>query len=85
MLDRLAYKGATIYVVKNITSIEGVGKYNRWRGLYTKLRICKLEEDKRVLLLDADQMLVEPIHEIWDDLASMNLTVGDLTTILDNP
>lgn len=83
-LDQLAYEGATIRVVENITSIKGVGEDNRWRGLYTKLRIWELEEYDRVLLLDADQMLVQPIHEIWDDPASVNLTAGGLAAVSDN-
>lgn len=83
-LDQLAYEGATIRVVENINSIKGVGDDNRWRGLYTKLRIWELEEYSRILLLDADQMLVEPIHEIWDDPASVNLTAGGLAAVSDN-
>lgn len=83
-LDQLAYEGATIRVVENITSIKGVGEDNRWRGLYTKLRIWELEEYDRILLLDADQMLVEPIDKIWDDPASVNLTAGGLAAVSDN-
>lgn len=83
-LDQLAYEGANIRVVENITSIHGVGEDNRWRGLYTKLRIWELEEYDRVLLLDSDQMLVKPIHEIWDDPASVNLTAGGLAAVSDN-
>lgn len=30
-------------------------------------------------------MLVEPIHEIWDDPANVNLSVGGLAAVSDNP
>lgn len=83
-LDQLAYEGADIRVVENITRIKGVGENNRWRGLYTKRRIWELEEYDKVLLLGSDQMLGKPIHEIWNDAARVNLTAGGLAAVSDN-
>ena len=69
---QLAREGATIAPVEAVKGIKGVGEDNRWRELYTKLRVWEMEEYERVLVLDSDQLLVKPIHGIWDDPNAIN-------------
>lgn len=71
-IARLRASGADVRIVDRVKAAPwmGVIETPRWRDIFTKLRAFELSEFEKVLVLDADMLLVDRLDGIFSDLAT---------------
>ena len=67
--SRLERDGATVRVVADVPLPHWISTgVTRWKDQFTKLRVFEMAEYERVLFIDADTLIVEPIDGIFDEV-----------------
>jgi alpha-N-acetylglucosamine transferase len=78
-IERLERDGATVHVVADVPLPFWISTgVTRWKDQFTKLRIFEMVEYERILFIDADTLIVEPIDGIFDEL----MVQTPMTTLL---
>jgi alpha-N-acetylglucosamine transferase len=68
-LKRLELDGATVEVVADVPLPHWISTgVTRWKDQFTKLRIFEMVDYERILFIDADTLIVEPIDGIFDEV-----------------
>jgi hypothetical protein len=75
----LRREGATVIPVEAPGSDWGSLESQRWNGLITKLNLWKLEEYDKIVFLNVDSVIFRPIHEIFEDPATVKRVTIDPT------
>ncbi|TGO06782.1 hypothetical protein BTUL_0552g00010 [Botrytis tulipae] len=68
-LKRLELDGATVKVVPDVPLSFWISTgVTRWKDQFTKLRIFEMIEYERILFIDADTLIIEPLDGIFDEV-----------------
>ncbi|THV44240.1 hypothetical protein BGAL_0691g00010 [Botrytis galanthina] len=68
-LERLELDGATVKVVPDVPLSFWISTgVTRWKDQFTKLRIFEMVECERILFIDADTLIIEPLDGIFDEV-----------------
>jgi hypothetical protein len=70
--DVLRREGATVIPLESIDSDWGSPESQRWNRLLAKLSLWKLEEYDKIVFLDVCSVIFRPIHDIFEDPATIN-------------
>jgi alpha-N-acetylglucosamine transferase len=67
--ERLELDGANVKVADDVPLPYWISTgVTRWKDQFTKLRIFEMVEYERILFIDADTLIVEPIDGVFDEL-----------------
>lgn len=68
-LKQLERDGATVEVVADVPLPRWISTgVTRWKDQFTKLRLFEMVDYERILFIDADTLIVEPIDGIFDEV-----------------
>ena len=72
-IRRLELDGATVKVVPDVPLSFWISTgVTRWKDQFTKLRIFEMVDYERILFIDADTLIVEPLDGIFDEVMIQN-------------
>lgn len=74
--ELLTSEGATVQMVEEVVLPRWIQEriYVRWKEQFTKLRFLQMTQYDRILYLDSDHLLIQPLDNVFQDRAALELS-----------